>query len=318
MNKRMVAVVGFLLVVSLLAVAQILREDRVPPVRIGYLPILASLPLFVAQENGYFNESGITIETVPLQSSNQLVDALLRGDIDIAVESSAAPVFMVETVDPGRVKIFSASDITVDAPFDSIVVRKESPIETLNGLEGRKVGVFPGTTATRLLKDFLVGKGINTAAMEFIQIVPQNQLPALYTGSVDALHSYEPATAIALDGGQARRLYGSVYAEQLNHNPQGVALISAAFIGKNPLRAQKVVAAFDYAFNDIRKNDTEARRIAATAFGIGQGAVGQVVFLYMSPSSTVNGEVLQAYADMLVSLGELQKKVDVSRLLYRP
>ncbi len=313
--KRWITIAGFLIVVALLVVSLFPRERQNQPVRIGYLPILASLPLFVAQENGYFNE---TVETFPLQSSNQLVDALLRGDIDIAVESSAAPVFMAELVDAGRMKIFSASDITADAPFDSLLVRKDSPIETLKSLKGRKIGVFPGTTATRLLKAFLAGKGLDTTTMEFIQIVPQNQLPALYAGSVDALHSYEPTTTIALEGGQARKLYGSVYAEQLNHNPQGVALLSAAFIEKSPLRAQNVVAAFDRAFNYLRENDTEARMIAAKTLGINQSAAERTVFLYMNPSGALNNDVLQAYADMLFSLGELKGRIEVSGILYKP
>ena len=65
-------------------------------------------------------------------------------------------------------------------------------------MEGRKIGVFPGSTATNLLKKFLSDNNIDISKIEFIQIVPPNQLPTLYEGSIDVLHAYEPTTAIAL------------------------------------------------------------------------------------------------------------------------
>ena len=55
--------------------------DRDPqPVRIGFLNIAASLPLFIAEDNGFFSAEGIDIETYPIASSNQLVDGILAPE----------------------------------------------------------------------------------------------------------------------------------------------------------------------------------------------------------------------------------------------
>ena len=90
-------------------------------------------------------------------------------------------------------------------------------------------------------KKFLDEKGVGISGIEFVPIIPPNQLPALYSGSIDALHSYEPITTIALESGNAKRIYSSVYAEQLNNN-QGVALISKRFISENPSLALKSIS----------------------------------------------------------------------------
>lgn len=321
-NKKLrttpLVLVGVLVVASVLLYTQVFKvqESQGRTVRVGHLPILASAPLYVAQENGYFEDNRVNVEIVQLQSSNQLVDALVRGDIDIVVESSAVPVLIVETIDSGKIKIFSASDITPETPFDSIIVKEGSKIKDLKDLENKKIGVFPGSTATSLLKAYLGENGVDTRNIEFIQIIPANQLPALYEGSIDALHAYEPTTAIALESGSARRLYGSIYAEQLNHNPQGVALISSEFINENPELAERVVDSFDKASDFMKDNDKETREIITKYVQIEQDVADNVIFLYMSRSDEINKKALQDYANMLFKLGELNERLDVSDLIY--
>ncbi|MEK6953009.1 MAG: ABC transporter substrate-binding protein [Nanoarchaeota archaeon] len=191
MRKRKIMFISVMLIILALAIVglslSLTSKEKTRNVKIGYLPIMASLPLYVAQENNYFTEQGIQIETVQLQSSNQLVDALVRGDIDIVVESSAVPALIAETVDPGKIKIFSVSDITEGNPFDSLIIGEESNLESLKELEGKKIGVFPGSTATNLLKKFLSDKKVDISKIEFVQIIPSNQLPALYEENFEKL-----------------------------------------------------------------------------------------------------------------------------------
>jgi NitT/TauT family transport system substrate-binding protein len=327
-NKKIVAgliiLAGILIIITSILYINLVgfsiyeSKETEKTVRIGYLPILASLPLYVAQENNYFENEGIKVELIQLQSSNQLVDALVRGDIDIVVESSAAPALIVETIDPNKIKIFSTSDITSQKPFDSIIVNKDSNIRNLKDLENKKIGVFPGSTATNLLKSYLNEQGIDTSKIEFVQIVPANQLPALYSGSIDALHSYEPTTAIALESDNINLIYGSVYADQLNHNPQGVALVSTKFIKENPKLSQKVINSFNKATIFMKNNDKETRNIIVKYVKVEQNAANRVVFLYMSSSNEINENALQEYADMLYGLGELKTKVVVEDLIYNP
>lgn len=294
------------------------KQEETKVVKIGHLPILASLPLYVAQENGYFAEQGIEIEVSKLQSSNQLVDALVRGDIDVVVESSAVPALIVETIDPNKLKIFSVSDITPETPFDSIIVKADSKLEKLEDLENKKIGVFPGSTATNLLKKYLTEKGIDVSTIEFIKIIPPNQLSALYEGSIDALHSYEPSTTIAIESGNAKKIYGSVYADQLNHNPQGVSLISTKFLNSNPKLAKKTISAFDKASDFIKQNEEETRKIIVKYVAVDENVANNVVLLYMGRSDEIDVEILQDYADMIFEIGELENEIDVSNIIYKP
>ena len=57
---------------------------------------------------------------------------------------------------------------------------------------------FPGSTATSLLRKYLKDSKVEVGGITFVPIPPQTQLGALLEGSIDALHAYEPTTAIAL------------------------------------------------------------------------------------------------------------------------
>ncbi len=292
-------------------------ETRPAPARIGYLDISASLPLFIADRNGYFVDEGVAVEAVEVGTSNELVDAVVAGNLEVFVEASAVPVLAAQLEDPGRLKVFSVSSITREAPFDALLVRNDSPLQTLADLAGTRIGVFPGSTASSLLRKFLVDQGADVADIEFMPMPPQNHVMALLDDTVDAVHAYEPTIAIALDGGGVRRLYGSVYAEMLSPNPQGVAAISARFLEDDPTRARAVVRALERAMTFMNDDAAAARPVLADRLNLEPGVADRSVLLHMLPHDQLDASVLQRYADMLTSLGELSGTVDVNALLYR-
>ena len=287
-----------------------------PTVRIGYLNIVASLPLFVAEERGFFKDAGIQYDATVIATSNQLVDAIVAGNLDCYIESSAVPVLAVELQSPGKLRVFSVSEITSQAPFDALLVKEDSSIKRLPELSGKRIGVFPGSTATNLLKKYLKDQGVDVSSITFVPLPPTNQLTALIQGAIDALHAYEPTTAIAMAKGGVRQLFGSAYAAMLSPNPQGVAAVSAEFIKKHPDTAAKVVSAFERAMVFMKERDAETRQILAKKMGLSEDVAKRCVFLYMLPHNQIPADIFQRYSDMLTDLGELSGKVKVAGLLY--
>jgi ABC-type nitrate/sulfonate/bicarbonate transport system substrate-binding protein len=286
-------------------------------VRIGYLSNTGSLPLFVAEEKGFFTEEGIHEEATPIATSNQLVDALVAGNLDAYPESSAYPALAVELQSPGRLKIFSASAITKRRPFDSILVKEGSPIKTLADLAGKRVGVFPGSTATSLLKKYLTDSRVDVSGIVFVPVPPQTQLGALLEGSIDALHAYEPTTAIASAHGGVRKVFGSIYAELLDPNLQGVGAVSEKFIRNQPDTARRVVRALEKAMTFMRQHEAETRQIIGKRLKLEDRVAQTIVLLDVQPHAELDRASLQKYADMLTGVGELKAQVKVDAMLYR-
>lgn len=78
------------------------KQEKTKTVRIGYLPIIASLPFYTAQERGYFEELGINVVATQIQTSDQIIWAPIRGDIDIGIGLSSVPVLAPNLKIPGE------------------------------------------------------------------------------------------------------------------------------------------------------------------------------------------------------------------------
>lgn len=291
--------------------------EQAPTVRIGYLNIVTSLPLFVAEEEGFLREEGVEYKGISIASSNQLVDDIADGKLDCFIGASVVPVLAAELRSPGRLKVFSVSEITSQTPFDALLVKEDSPMKALSDLSGKKIGVFPGSTATNLLKKYLSDKGVDVSTITFIPMPPANHLAALLKGTVDVIHAYEPTTAIALSKGGVKQLHGSVYAEMFSPNPISVSVASAAFLQKHPETAAKVIRALERAMNHMKENDTRTRQVLVKRMKLSKDAANRCVFLYMLGHEQIDISGFQRFADMLTGLGELKGHVKVDRLIHR-
>jgi len=288
-----------------------------PSVRIGYLNIVTNLALFVAEEKGFLKDEGIEYKTIPVDSSNQIVDDIVAGNLDCFTGASAVPVLAAELRSPGKLKVFSVSEITQQQPFDALLVKEDSPLKTLSDLAGKRIGVFPGSTATNLLKKYLGDKGVDTSAATFVDMAPANHLAALNEGSVDAIFAYEPTIAVALSKGGVRQLHGSVYAAMLSPNPISVSVVSTAFLQKYPETASKVIRTLERAMDYMKEQDEESRQILATQMKLSKEAASSCVFLYMLGHEQIDSAIFQSFADMLTGLGELEGHIKVESLIYR-
>ena len=83
--KKLIVVVLMLFV--LMTAGKALSAEKVT---IGHLPIVPSLPTYVAMEKGFFAEEGLEVELVPFQSGTAIIDALLAGRIDANCMSAIA------------------------------------------------------------------------------------------------------------------------------------------------------------------------------------------------------------------------------------
>lgn len=88
-RQKQLAILAVVVLTVILALVLLLPKSHVeqpPTVRIGYLNIVASLPLFVAEEKGFLQAEGVKYESTPIASSNQLVDGIVAGNLDFFPE----------------------------------------------------------------------------------------------------------------------------------------------------------------------------------------------------------------------------------------
>ncbi len=286
-------------------------------VRVGYFQShMGSAPILVADSQGYFTKSNLAIEKQILGSSNMAMDALVRGDVDISI-LSLIPVLNAEAVDPGKVKIFAVSAITNDKPFDSLVVKNGNGVESIKDLAGKKVAVFPGTTATAFLKNYLTSQGVDISKTEFVQMPLTDHLAALESGAVQAADMYEPVLSVALETGTVHSITQSIFAANFDKSPIGVYVVSAKFLAEHPDAAEKAIAALEEAMAYSNAHPDEAAKAVAAEFKISDAVAARMSLLAFTPTTEFSNAFLSSFVDLLISFGEVKAQPNLDTLLYR-
>ncbi|MGC2324425.1 MAG: ABC transporter substrate-binding protein [Terriglobales bacterium] len=315
MRSRLLPVgIAFLLAAA--AVGLWRSSHRAPGVvRIAYLPIIPSLPVFVVKEQHLFEKENLKVAMLSLNSSNDLVNALVAGQADLLPGVSIIPIIHLEIQHPGLVRVFSHSRMNQNNALDKIIVKENSSLHCVPDLQGKKMGVFPGTAPQRMLVTFLKKHGVNTETVSFVQLAPQVQLSSLESGAVDALFSYEPVTTTALVHGGYRALFGSVYADLLNPCPIGVSVIAREFERSKPEAARRSVEALQEGIAYMAANQKFARSLLPKFTKLPPEIAERVNIADVTLQNQVDVANLQAFIDLLYTSGEIPEKIDAHRLV---
>jgi NitT/TauT family transport system substrate-binding protein len=288
MNKIViVAVLIGLLACLSFGCTRITEESAVnEKVTIGYLPIAVDLATFVAQEKGFFAEEGLEVELVQFATSNQVAEALIAGRIDASSYFAYPVVFAVEQSQPGTFKEIGTVIVSSEHPFLFILAGKnDSSIKTLADLEGKTVGMFPGSTTQAQLRHALKTVGVDPSTVNMQPIAAAQQLGALSAGSVDALFALEPTATIGELKGISRKVEN----------------------------VEKYVAAQDRAIDFIRENPEEARMVLTKYTSLdNETAVKAGIGFPLKSEDAKDISKAQEYADILFAEGDLKERVDVS------
>ncbi len=288
------------------------------PIRVGYLPIAAQIPFFVGMDRGFFSEEGLDVQAVKFETSNQLMDALVKGDID-AIASAAAPtLYLVNEKAPGAIRSIAMTD---DKTLGSLIVKKESPMTRVQELSGKKIASFPGTTAVTVLKEFVEKNGDDLKTVEIVEMAPPLQLSALEAGSVAAVYAYEPNPTIGEAKGVSRVLARNIGAIVSDPLLQGFTGVSAGLVNKRPNAAKAFVRGYLAGARFVAENNTEARKSLSKWTPVGVDVASRVPLSPIYSVAEIQNDpklsrAAQTLADFLLSKGLLKNPLDVRTLFW--
>src|SRR5688500_16826023 len=108
--KTKVLTVYLFVIVSLTAVScGTQTAKKAEPVRAAYPPIVASLPMYVAENRKSFEAKNVSVSKTVFVNSNDMINALVAKQVDILPAVSLIPIINLEIEYPGRVRLFSHS-----------------------------------------------------------------------------------------------------------------------------------------------------------------------------------------------------------------
>lgn len=288
-------------------------------IRIGYLPLLSNLPLFVAMNHGYFTERGLTPELVPFQTSNAMTEALVSGSIDAEAGAASLVTVTVAQSSADRLRVLMGIVITPEHSISALIVSKSSTVQSVADLRGKKVGVFPGSAIKQFTRLYMMRHNAFDESTTLLELPPPLQLQALENGSVDAVLTLEPTPTIGLTKGAVRVIdLAPIEREILNPWVGGVYSVSRVYEKDHPKAVEELTESLRKAVEFIGSSPDSAKKAMISFTPIKDPAVLRrlpVPQFVMADQLSVAD--FQKLSDLLSAQGILKQPVDVAGLLKK-
>ena len=285
-------------------------------VKLVFIPLTSDLPLFVAQEKGYFAQEGIKIATVRSANSSEAINAVLAGEVDGSIMNNYNVLFGAELRSPGRLRLFLPCAET-DSDFVSYLLAKEGgSIKTIGDLRGKRIGTYGGASQLLALKLFLRSvAGLDPDKdVNLIQVSTSLQTQALSAGQFDALFTVEPYATIARQKYDATSVVDFARGYIMDPFPAGACSFSSDFLKNRPEDAKKVIRALERAVTYIRSFPDSAKAILPAYTPLAPSVAQATTIYRFKGFGEENTDQIQKLADLYATNGILPGNVNVKSM----
>lgn len=267
MKKRHLILILITSVVAAVVLFGIFRPSEkvttIGQITIGYPTLRIALPVFVAQEKGYFKHQGLNVQLQKYETAQPMMDALVSGSIDIA-GFAALPITFAAMARSKTKLIFLAGMFENDAhPISILIVKKGSTLQSIQDLKGKRIGILPTRAYEVWLQKILLSNEVNFNDVTIQQIATNFQTDALNSGSVDALFTNDPASTVVIAKGVGISFSSTValVPKSTGFSPFyfGSFNIAEKFAKEHPVTVKKIAAALDDAIRYINTNPDSAQ-----------------------------------------------------------
>jgi sulfonate transport system substrate-binding protein len=256
---------------------------------------------------------GFRVEWKEFPSGPPLLEALNAGAIDFGHAGETPPIFAQAAGVP-----FVYVAYEPPAPKgEAILVPRNSPINTLAGLKGKKVALNKGSNVHFLLVRALEHSGVKYSDIEPIYLAPADARAAFERGAVDAWVIWDPFQAAAETATGARTLTD---ATGLAPNRQ-FYLASQKFADANPAAVDAIVAGIV----DIDKWAEGKEAAVADELSAGIGIPASVLEVALKRQTygvrPLDADAVsdqQRIANTFYALGLVPKHIVVSTVVRKP
>ena len=287
-------------------------HEKLTPVKIGYREHLVYLPAYIAQVNNYYEQEGLDVKLIAYDSTNQLVEAVINGQIDAGVGGiNPIAALSAEIESPGTLIFFSQGIFTNE--FDYLLVAKDSKIKTVKDLEGKTISSLPGSAAKIWMKLMVEKEQLEN--VKIIQTKPSQQLNALSSGSVDAIFVLEPLARTAIDNNIAEILVKSpinIYAKK--NMTFALSIMKKEYYTKNKETAKKIIQGTDNAITFINKNPEISKQYYSEFCPIKKESANKLPIMKYMNSKELDIKGFQEVADFLADKKILSSRINTQKL----
>jgi len=226
------------------------QVEEAATLRVGLLPIMDALPFFVAQQQGYFEDEGISVEMVPVKSAQESNALLQAREID-GVLTDLQTVALFNQESPQLKIIAIARRAYPEYPHFRIVAAKGFAVNGPEDLAGVPIGISQNTIIEYLSDRLLAEYGLpaDQIAVEEVSAIPV-RFEMLMEGQLKAALLPEPLGSAALAAG------GTLIVDdtQFPQYSQSILAFTTNTLAEQPNTTKAFLRAWNKAVADINKD----------------------------------------------------------------
>lgn len=288
-------------------------DAELQKITVGVMPIVDTAPIYLGQQEGFFEEEGLELDLQSGQGGAAIVPGVVSGNFQIGFSNL---VSIMVANDKGMDLKFVANGASTtgnkDKDFSAVIIKEDSDIKSAKDLEGKRVSVntlanIGDTTVSQLVEE----AGGDPKKVDFTEVGFPDAPAALDTGQVDAIWVLEPfLTAAMKDGG---RVMSYNYADFDAGLDIAGYFTSAEMMEKDPEMVQKFTRAMNKSLDFAEENPEKVREIVGTYTKIDEETRAEMVLPKFT--SQFNKDADQKLADAAKKYGTLNNDLDVSTVL---
>lgn len=215
--------------------------------KVALLPILDVIPVFVAQQNGYFAEQGIQVDQVPVKSAQERDVLMQTGQIDGQLNDLVSTALFDK--DSIKIKIvYTARRAFPEAPMLRILAGPKTSIKSVSDLKGVPIGISQNSVIEYLTVRLLEAEGLKA---DDIKVQEVTAIPVrfeqLMNGNIPAATLPDPLAQGAIAEG-ARLVVDDSKHTSLS---QSVLSFSVASLQSKPNTIKKFLVAWEKAVAEV-------------------------------------------------------------------
>jgi len=282
-KKNWVFITMVLLVVSLAFIgcrSKTGKDDNYV-LRVGIQPDLCFAPLHIAIEKGFFEAEGLKFEAIKIEST-VAAEAIASNQIDAGFGLIAK---FIQPLENGLPLKFTCG---IHTGCIKIVVPRDSSVNSLSGLRGKKVGVpglmsSPSLIARRALAAAGVGVTSDNLEVDFTAYSNADLYAALGKGAIDAVAGGDPSVSVAVRENSLKILLDTASDEKYKNEYCCLSFVTSTLAEKHPKIAAQFTRAVIRASQWVENNPLEAAKI-------------QIEKNYVAGDADFNASLLASYS----------------------
>jgi len=226
-------------------------------IRIAVLPLIDTLPMYVADQEGIFVAHNLNVEFIPVASAPERDQILQAGQADATVNEILSDMFFNKNGIQMQVVRYAHMASKKSAHF-FILASANSGFQSLEDLKNVEIGISQGTIIEYVTDRLLQANGFSSDEIKTLSVPKMpDRMALLASGELKAGVLPDPLAALSVQQGAVIILDDSQYPTF------GASVISFSkkFIDQNPATISEFLAAIEEATKELNLNSEKYANI---------------------------------------------------------